>query len=66
LANGPTSTGMPYRVIARDSYSLLDPKAVSRPFSLPLILPAYKDIWTTDLPVQDPTSYIPDGDTICH
>ena len=31
---------MLYRVIARDSYSLPDPKAVSRPFSPQLILPS--------------------------
>ena len=66
LAGGPTSTGVLYRMIARDSYSLPDPKAVLRPFRLQLILPSllgHMNLRTCPCKMRHLVS--PDGDTIC-
>jgi len=55
-----------YRVITRDSYSLPDPKAVSRPFGLQLILPSLLGQMNfRTCPCKTRHLVSSDGDTIC-
>ena len=66
LAGGPTSTGVLYCVITRDSYSLPDPKAISRPFGLQLILPSLLgQVNLRTCPCKTRHLVSSDGDTLC-